>query len=257
MAQPIRTYFLPALMRPHELAGGTAVVADILRATTCIVQALAHGANEIFPVLEVAEARALAAGIPNCLLVGERQGQRIEGFDLGNSPSEFGSSVVAGRSLVMTTTNGTRALHACQSADRVWIGAFLNLTSLLEQLQQTTQPLHLICAGTDGQITREDVLFTGALVSRLRERDASRWLPDDASRIAETAWHAAHPATPTDLAREFQQTLGGANLVSLGFASDLLAAAHWDSAPIVPYLDTSLWRITRPLDSESERCAVR
>ncbi|MDA0659007.1 MAG: 2-phosphosulfolactate phosphatase [Planctomycetota bacterium] len=238
----VHTYFLPDHLIPRQLAGATAVVADILRATTCIVQALANGATQVIPVLEVDEARRIALDTPNSLLVGERHGQPLPGFDLGNSPGQFTPSIVAGRSLIMTTTNGTKALLRCREADRVLVGSFLNISLLVQLLTRTPNRLYLVCAGTDGQVTREDVLFAGALITQLRQTNPSTWEFDDASRMAETTWLASsidlrNELAPQQLAEQFAESQGGRNLIAIGHRQDLEFAAVSDSAPVVPWFD--------------------
>lgn len=233
----VRTFFLPDHVTPGQLAGSTAVVVDILRATTCIVQALASGAAQVIPVLDVNEARRVAELTPNSLLVGERHGLALPGFDLGNSPAEFTPAVVAGRTLVMTTTNGTKALLCCREAEQILIGSFLNLSRLTRLLTHTSNPLCLVCAGTDGQVTREDLLFAGGVVSRLREANPANWEFDEASVAAEAEWLATSIHTSCELAQQFADSQGGRNLIAIGHGNDLELAAAWDSAPIVPRFD--------------------
>src|SRR4051794_89600 len=133
MSEPGRpevfVHLLPSLIPPGTLRGGTAVVIDVLRATTVMVQALAAGCDAVIPCGEVDEAREVAAGLPagKAILAGERQGLPIEGFDLGNSPGDFTLDNCRGKTLVMTTTNGTRAILASLEADRVLVAAFSNL----------------------------------------------------------------------------------------------------------------------------------
>ncbi len=119
------------------------------------------------------------------VLGGERRGLKIEGFDLGNSPAEYTSESVGGKDVVLTTTNGTKALsHARQSA-QIYVGAFVNLSAVCAKLSESMH-VDLLCAGTDGQITREDVLLAGAVVARLTEQPY--WTPDDPALIARDAW---------------------------------------------------------------------
>src|SRR5262245_1177144 len=125
---PLNTYLLHTLADPDQLAGGIAVMIDVLRASTTINQALAAGAKEVLPCLEIDDAQRLAAELPagTYLLGGERRGGKIEGFDLGNSPSEYSPANVAGKSIVFTTTNGTRAIHTSRLAHAVLVGSFTN-----------------------------------------------------------------------------------------------------------------------------------
>ena len=168
MPGSLTVHFLPSLLDPDELAGATAVVIDVLRASTTICHALAAGAREMIPCLEVDEAWRIAAAAVALrpILGGEREGVRIEGFDLGNSPEEYRPETVGGRAIVFTTTNGTAAMAACRAAQRVLIGAFVNFSAMCEQSRSRAQ-VHLICAGTKRKITREDVLCAGAIVDRL------------------------------------------------------------------------------------------
>src|SRR3954447_24007137 len=120
-------HLLPALVEPETLRDQTVVVVDVLRATTTIVHALAAGARAVVPCLEVEEARQRAANLPagSAVLGGERQGLRIEGFDLGNSPTEYTPERVAGKTVVFTTTNGTRAMLHARGARRVVLGSLV------------------------------------------------------------------------------------------------------------------------------------
>src|SRR5437868_6038312 len=119
----LSVHFLPALADPEELRDATAVVIDLLRASTTICYALAAGAREVIPCLEVDDARRTAADLAASppVLGGERKGIRIEGFDLGNSPDEYRPDTVGGRTVVFTTTNGTAAMQRCRPARRVLI----------------------------------------------------------------------------------------------------------------------------------------
>src|SRR5688572_15843482 len=119
-------HLLPAVIPPDSLRGGVAVVLDVLRATTKMLHALASGCRAVIPCGEIDEARRVASSLAagSAVLAGERVGVPIEGFDLGNSPSEFTPEVCRGKTLVMTTTNGTRAILACLGAERVLVGAF-------------------------------------------------------------------------------------------------------------------------------------
>ena len=116
----------PAALAPTALPGASALVIDVLRASTCIVTALANGCEGIVPVASPEEARRRAATLEKSLIAGERRGEPLEGFDLGNSPLEFTRGRVGGRTIVMTTSNGTRALVAARPAAAVGVAAFIN-----------------------------------------------------------------------------------------------------------------------------------
>ena len=161
---------LPALAK-RDLRDATCVVFDVLRATSTFVTALHNGAKAIVPVSEIAEALALRQKQPDILLGGERDGVRIRAsqtggidFDLGNSPREYTPEKIRGKTIVSTTTNGTRALRACAHAQTVLAASFLNLTATAQFIRWLhPAQIVLVCAGTRENIATEDVLATGAL----------------------------------------------------------------------------------------------
>ncbi len=167
----VQVYLLPSLVPAGALAGGVAVAIDVLRATTTIIHALAAGCTGVRPCAEIEEARALAGQMPagRVLLGGERDGVRIPGFDLGNSPLEYTASVCRGNTLVLSTTNGTPAIHKAVEADRVLIAGFVNYSAVCDQLREDPRPIHIVCAGVGGEVALEDTLLAGALVDFLCE----------------------------------------------------------------------------------------
>ncbi|NCX98071.1 MAG: 2-phosphosulfolactate phosphatase [Planctomycetia bacterium] len=229
-------------MPPGATAGGIAVVIDVLRASTTIVTALAHGAALVLPRRSLEEARAAAAARPGAVLGGERGGVRIEGFELGNSPAEYTADRVAGRPVVITTTNGTAALAACHEAVEVLVGAIVNRTAVTATARRLAaergcDAIHLVCAGTDGHVTGEDVLAAGAILDAAGG-DAQL---DEAAAAARERFRALAAAGRGGLegriATAFRTCLGGENLIALGMESDLPLAAAIDSLALVPRLD--------------------
>ncbi len=155
-----------ALLPSRDLSRTTCVVFDVLRATSSMVTALAHGAAAIHPVCTIEEALAHRAERSGAILCGERHGERIEGFALGNSPFEYRD--VAGRTLISTTTNGTVALSAGEKAERVLAGAILNLGALAEELRRSNpERVLLVCAGTFEEFALEDAEAAGLLIQML------------------------------------------------------------------------------------------
>ena len=247
-------------MPQGAVTGGIAVVIDVLRASTTIVTALAHGAAGVRPVLTVEAARALAAGFASLsgssvLLGGERGGLRIDGFDLGNSPLEYSRARVAGRRIVITTTNGTAALDACTAASEVLIGAIVNRAAVAARAWDLARSrgnadIHLVCAGTDGEVTEEDLLTAGAIL------DAAGRLPGADGDVLDASATAAldmfrgvlspptaegrvdaHAIAAAAITSAFATSRGGRNLIELGMQADLPAAAAIDSLGVVPRLD--------------------
>jgi 2-phosphosulfolactate phosphatase len=235
-------HLLPGLIPEDGLRGGVSVVIDVLRATTMIVHALVAGCTKVIPVSEVEEARQIATALPvgTALLAGERQGVPIDGFDMGNSPVECTPARCRGKTMVITTTNGTRALLACHDADRIFLGAFVNFAATCRQLLAEPKPIHLVCAGTDGRISYEDTLAAGAFAKQLR--DQGHGMGNDEAEIAAGFWTSVEdthgleadpdgsPAGADCLAGYLTRGRGGRRVVELGLGDDLAAAA-WLNRP--------------------------
>jgi 2-phosphosulfolactate phosphatase len=228
----ILVHLSPALVARERLAGAAAVVIDVLRATTTIVHALAAGCVAVRPCADaqaaVAAARELPAGA--VLLGGERDARPMPGFDLGNSPGGYTPDVCRGKTLLLSTTNGTRTLLLAAAADRVVAAGFVNAAAVCELLRHETRPLHILCAGDQGRVALEDVLVAGDLVRRLVAFGPARL--DDGARIARYCY-AAHAA---DLFDALAQSGGGRRLTALGYEADVRAAAQVDAFAIVPEL---------------------
>jgi len=237
---------------PGATAGGIAVVIDVLRASTTIVTALARGATLVLPRRSIEEARVAAAAWPGAILGGERGGVRIAGFDVGNSPAEYRADRVAGRPVVLTTTNGTLAVAACLDAVEVLVGAIVNRTAVAATARRLgaargCDAIHLVCAGTDGHVTDEDLIAAGAILAAAGDDQQF----DESARSARDQFLALAAAGRDGLeqriATAFRTCRGGENLIALGMEADLALAAQIDSLAIVPRLD----RKTEALVGES------
>jgi 2-phosphosulfolactate phosphatase len=246
MSKHCNVYLLPALASPAEFQGTTAIVIDVLRATTTIIYALAAGATKVIPVLTVEEARNKADGLkPRPLLGGERGGECIEGFDLGNSPTEYTRERLSGKTLVVTTTNGTRAMQHARHASRLLLGAFVNFGAICRELQGASE-VSILCAGTDGQITREDTLLAGAIADDLmRSTCAAETVFNDQAEIAADAWRALlrEIEEGKPLTAHLRSSQGARNLIELGMERDIDIAAEIDRFDLVPELDLTAWQI--------------
>lgn len=248
---PVFVHLLPALVPAGALRGGVAIVIDVLRATTVMAHALDSGVEGIAPCLDAEAARRLAdeLGRDRVLLAGERRGEPIEGFDLSNSPGQFTPEVCRGRTIVMTTTNGTRALLASLDADRVLVSAFVNRRATLRAVSGEARPIHLVCSGTDGMASFEDALLAGSLADDLHA--AGRPLGNDSALVAlsliRDRWLTSDARSGGDAA--FAKTLelgrGGRRNLELGLAADVLAAARWDRFDLVAELRRDPLRVVR------------
>jgi 2-phosphosulfolactate phosphatase len=173
------------------LGDAVCVVLDVLRATSVMVTGLANGATGFVPAAEIPAALALRAQYQDALLAGEREGLRISAvqsggveFHLGNSPREYTRQRVAGRTIISTTTNGTRALRACAAAQSVAVASFLNLSATADWLaQQPAERIILVCAGTAEFPALEDIVCAGALCESFVSRCASAGLFDSAETV--------------------------------------------------------------------------
>jgi 2-phosphosulfolactate phosphatase len=253
MAQPIiNVYDLPNQVAAESLAGSTVIVLDVLRATSTICQALASGATDVVPFRSIEEAfdAAEKEGRERVVLGGERRGLKIEGFDLGNSPTEYTPEAVGGRRVFITTTNGTQALHHARLARRVLVGAFVNLSSVVETLRDEER-VDIVCAGTDGHATGEDMLAAGAIVVLLREYTKGRGEMNDEAAFAENAWDKMRSGAVLRgetlselLALSMRETKGGRNCIEVGNSADIPFCAQIDLLRVVPRLNTQEWKIT-------------
>jgi 2-phosphosulfolactate phosphatase len=249
MSRPIRVHLLPGFFEPADLREGVAVVIDVLRATSTIVHALAAGARSVVPCGEINEARQIAAVEPPdmILLGGERSGLKIPGFDLGNSPTEYAHPTVAGKNVIFTTTNGTRALIRAKEARRVLIGALSNLSAVVELLADETGPVHLVCAGTEGRITLEDVLCAGAMAHWLDLSDEQADAADDVTQLAIGLYEWCGPDYDRGHEERVLETLrksrGGRNLIECSLEADIVTCAEQDKFDIVPELSRDPWEI--------------
>jgi 2-phosphosulfolactate phosphatase len=251
--QELNVYNLPSQVAAEELARSAVIVIDLLRATTTICFALAAGATEVVPLRAIEEANDAAreAGRENVVLGGERKGLLIKGFDLGNSPAEFTAERVAGKRVFLTTTNGTHALHHARLARRVIVASLVNLSAVAASVKDEPR-VAIVCAGTDGQATLEDILGAGAIISQLCEMSGNDGFRlNDAAAHAVAEWNKvrtkgklANRDLREQLALELRETLGGRNCIEVGNGDDLPDCADVDRFSIVPELDVAKWRIT-------------
>jgi 2-phosphosulfolactate phosphatase len=215
-----------------HLAGASALVIDVLRASTSMITALGNGASEVIPVVTVEEAHARRASLGgSALLAGERGGDPPEGFDLGNSPLEFTRERVDGRSVVMTTSNGTKALVAARPATRTGVAAFINARAAVAWAQARGTSIVLICSGEIGTLSLEDQACAGLLAARLADADPALTLTplaEEARRVGVAYGREMHRlAVDAPHAR---------TLIGKGRAADVTACLTLDTSAVVPEL---------------------
>ena len=182
----IQVCLSPSLLPFYDLNDTIAVVIDIFRASSSMCYGLANGARAIIPVAEIDE--CLSYQDKGYLLAAERDGEVVDGFDFGNSPFSYTREKVKGKTIVLTTTNGTRAIQRCTGAEAVVVGSFLNITALSNWLKDQDCHLILVCAGWKNHVSLEDTVFAGALVDRLIGTGTEL---DDAAYAAQTIYLGA------------------------------------------------------------------
>ena len=167
MKPTIEICLSPALLHTYNLEGKIAVVIDVLRATSTICAALHYGAEKIIPVATVEECLQFA-NQPTHLLAAERDAKMPEGFVYGNSPQQYMNDLMKEKTLVLTTTNGTKMLHLCKGAAQIVIGAFVNMDALANYLLQQQKPVLMACSAWKDKVNMEDSLMAGGMVHRLK-----------------------------------------------------------------------------------------
>jgi 2-phosphosulfolactate phosphatase len=229
----IDVFFAPDELR-RELTGRVAVVIDVLRATSTIVEAMANGAKNIYPVATTEDAVRLKQALDrdDVLLSGERRSRPIEGFDLGNSPREFTPEVVNDKMIIMTTTNGTPALIRGGSADRCVVASFLNLDAVAADLAESDKPLVVLCSGREGRFALEDALFAGTLIRALRAKRPGAFRLNDAA-FAATALERRYRA---HLVRVISHTKAARQIRDAGLSEDIAYCLTPNRHTVVPIM---------------------
>jgi len=213
---------------PHE--DSIVVVIDVLRATSSICAALHSGVERILPVASVLEARNYQS--KGFLCAAERQAQKVEGFDLGNSPSEYRDPKLKGKIIVFTTTNGTQAIRAAREAYRIVVGSFVNLTVLCEWLSHQHKNIILLCAGWKDFFNLEDTLCAGAIAHTLDKTNLFE-TNYDSTLAAKTLYETAKK----DLIGFMENSSHFKRLEKLNLADDVKYCLTLDLAPVVPIME--------------------
>lgn len=227
-----------------DVAGRVVVIIDVLRASSAIATALDHGARAVIPFADPEEmvTRAKAFSRDDVLLAGERRMLPIPGFDLGNSPGEFSRERVEGKTVLMSTTNGTGALLAVAGARDVVVASYVNFTAVLTMLRAALRggtDVALVCAGQDRHFALEDAACAGRYVHHIL-RGRSEAEPNDAA-IAASLIHAKYG---DHLGKLFAASSHGQALAEAGFGEDLTACAAIDSHAVIPvYQDRQITKL--------------
>lgn len=223
--------FSPVQADELFFTGKTTVVIDVLRASSTIIKALSNGAKEVVPVGTVEFAVKVSGGIfgGQTLLGGERNTKKIEGFALGNSPSEYTAEIVSGKTIVFYSTNGSRAIVKAKYSSNLFVCSFNNLSAVANHLKKLNEDVIILCSGNNNFISLEDSVCAGMLVNKLISIDSSMVL-NDSSKSAMTLFKSFGKNIP----RFLSETDHGKILIENGFETDLKDCAELDSTEVIP-----------------------
>jgi 2-phosphosulfolactate phosphatase len=231
-ALKVTLFTSPREVTDDDLRGCSVLVIDVLRSSSTIVTALAAGAREVIPVLSPAEAGKLAGRAERgiSLLCGEREGRKIDGFDLGNSPMEYTPQKVGGRILIFASTNGSPAILRARVAEHVYVGGFNNFGAVVKRLVDDQLPVVIICAGKLEQFAIEDFVCGGKFVNALESRSKRALDLSDGARAAGVLHRHFDGSIPTLL----HTSNHGRYLATLGCEADIDYCARVDTHSVVP-----------------------
>jgi 2-phosphosulfolactate phosphatase len=221
-----------------DLKGKSVIVVDVFRACSTVVTALNHGARAVIPVADMAEAGRIGAHMDTAtsLLGGERGGTKIEGYALGNSPVEYTPEVVQGKTVVLNTSNGTRAVTQARGAAEIALGCFLNVSKVIEFAWKAEHDVAIVCAGSDDRVALEDILCAGLILNQLWT-DADARERSDAAHIA----RSLYAYDKENLADALARSNHALRLIELGFEDDVAYCSRIDALPLLPvYRDSRL-----------------
>lgn len=238
----VKLYFTPAGLTDKDLIGRTVIVIDVLRACTVICAAFAAGCREVIPVNSIGDGSTLLGNLDRdvVLLAGERDGYRVEGFDLGNSPLEFTKDVVSNKTIILASTNGSKAMILGSSGELMLAASFVNVSAIVDKVASQDGDTALVCSGKDSRFSLEDVVCGGMIVSRLGNKVE---VANDAAMVANTLYEAHKD----DIASVLRTCDHGRYLSSIGFAEDISFAAGIDTIGILPQWDNGRFLVGEAL----------
>ena len=228
----LETLFIPEEIKNVELTGKLVVMIDVLRASSTIVTALANGCRGFIPILSPDQAKKKAQQFERerVLLGGEREGIKIEGFDLGNSPREYKKEAVKDKTIIFSTTNGVKTLEMVKSAHRIVIGSFLNLQAVCDYCANYKRDILIICAGKEGKFSLEDTACAGMIINSLKDVFPVACQEVDANLTARLLYEKVG----NNILEILRKSQHGRYLESIGLGEDLKFCSQLDFFHIVP-----------------------
>ncbi|MBQ9833235.1 MAG: 2-phosphosulfolactate phosphatase [Clostridia bacterium] len=224
----------------NHISACTVIVVDVLRASTSIIWAVKNGAKQIVPTADAGEAASVVnrLGLNDCVLAGERGGEKLAGFDIGNSPAEFNQERVYGKTVVISTTNGTVAIHGMNSAKTLLIGGMINRTAVAKKAIELGNDVLIVCAGTDGTVSADDICAAGAIADAIINNSSEPCFVTDFTRVS-ISLYKDFLDDRFDLASTYHYS----RLLSLGFTEDPVFCFQEDITDVIPVYENGI--ITR------------
>ena len=238
----IEVFFSPVGIDELGMRGRNVIIIDVLRATTTICTALSNGAREVIPTADIENATKISSNLSSDsrLLGGERQGKKIDGFDLGNSPAEYSPEKVRNKSIIFTTTNGAGAIHKCRYASTALVASFVNVSAIVETIVEIGGTWTILCSGRQGAFSVEDATCAGMIISKVKE--VSEVDTEDAG-LTTLILYKNYKKSILGMMKKSQH---GQYLVSIGFEEDLKFCSNVDGVPVVPVVSGLVVRIKQP-----------
>jgi 2-phosphosulfolactate phosphatase len=238
--------FDPVELDELELRGKNIIVIDVLRSSTTVAVALSNGAREIIPVESIENAVKISGSLFGDVTLrgGERNGKMIQGFNLGNSPLEYTEATVKGKSIIFCSTNGSVAMYRCRFARNLGVGAFVNISRVIEFMKEIGSDFLLVCAGRANAFSNfslEDAVCAGMIVNTLSADEKVTVELTDSSMAARSLYRTYGKS----LLKMMRNTEHGRYLTEIGFLDDIKIAAAVDSYPVLPVFAGNVIKLRR------------
>ncbi len=236
----VNVFFTPLSCDELFFAGKTTVVIDVLRASSTIVAALQNGAREVIPVSSVEFAVKVSGGMfgGQTLMGGERNTKKIEGFALGNSPLEYTKEAIDGKTIVLYTSNGTRAIVKAKFSENLYICSFLNLSAVASHLVNLNNNVEILCSGKANNFSMEDTICAGKLVSELQKLKEDIEISDSAR-----ASQSLNKSFGKSVVKMLTETEHGKVLIENNFEEDIKFCSKLNTSEIIPYYTSNVIKV--------------
>jgi len=250
----INVLFSPISVDELSFTGKTTVVIDVLRASSTIVAALQNGAREVVPVATVEFAVKVSGGMfgGQTLLGGERNTRKIEGFALGNSPLEYTADIVGGKTIILYTTNGSKAIVKSKFSENLFVCSFLNIEAVANHLVKLDKDFEILCAGKNNNYSMEDTICAGKLITEITKLNNEVILSDSAKASV-----ALNKAFGKSILKMLIETEHGKLLMENGFEEDLKYCSKLNYNPAIPYFSANVLKLLQDTESVIQTKAVK